>query len=89
MKKIPISIECIHQDYNITEPQPQLYVANNFKDLKKIPEPYALNNVRSLRNLDWLIDIWINKFQNKEKKAKLFINPNLISQILYYGYFLI
>ena len=47
-------------------------------DLKKIPEPYALNNVRSLRNLDWLIDIWINKFQNKEKKAKLFINPNLI-----------
>ncbi len=48
-------------------------------DLKKIPEPYALNNVRSLRNLDWLIDIWLNKFQNKEKKAKLFINPNLIS----------
>ena len=48
-------------------------------DLKKIPEPYALNNVRSLRNLDWLIDIWMNKFQNKEKKAKLFINPNLIS----------
>ena len=47
-------------------------------DLKKIPEPYALNNVRSLRNLDWLIDIWMNKFQNREKKAKLFINPNLI-----------
>ena len=47
-------------------------------DLKIIPEPYALNNVRSLRNLDWLIDIWMNKFQNKEKKAKLFINPNLI-----------
>ena len=37
-------------------------------DLKIIPEPYALNNVRSLRNLDWLIDIWMNKFQNKEKK---------------------
>ena len=47
-------------------------------DLKIIPEPYALNNVRSLRNLDWLIDIWMNKFQNKEKKAKLFINPNLV-----------
>ena len=30
-------------------------------DLKIIPEPYALNNVRSLRNLDWLIDIWMNK----------------------------
>ena len=32
-------------------------------DLKKIPEPYALNNVRSLRNLDWLIDIWKINFK--------------------------
>ena len=48
-------------------------------DLNKIPEPYALNNVRSLRNLDWLIDIWINKFRNVNNKAKLFINPDLVS----------
>ena len=41
VKKIPISIECIHQDYNITEPQPQLYVANNFKDLIKILDDYS------------------------------------------------
>ena len=45
---------------------------------KKIPKPYALNNVRSHRNLDWLIDIWTNSFNNKNGKAKLFINPNLI-----------
>ncbi len=41
IKKIPVSIECIHQDYNITEPQPQLYVTNNFKDLKKILDDYS------------------------------------------------
>ena len=40
-EKIPISIECIHQDYNITEPQPQLYVTNNFKDLIKILDDYS------------------------------------------------
>ena len=41
VKKIPLSIECIRQDYNITEPQPQLYVADNFKDLKKILDDYS------------------------------------------------
>ena len=47
-------------------------------DLENIPSPYALNNVRSHRNLDWLIDIWTKSFNNKNGKAKLFINPNLI-----------
>ena len=47
-------------------------------DLENIPSPYALNNVRSHRNLDWLIDIWTKRFNNKNGKAKLFINPNLI-----------
>ena len=47
-------------------------------DLENVPSPYALNNVRSHRNLDWLIDIWTKSFNNKNGKAKLFINPNLI-----------
>jgi glycosyltransferase involved in cell wall biosynthesis len=55
---------------------PRFY--NEKVDLEKIPKPYALNNVRSHRNLDWLIDIWTNRFNNKNGKAKLFINPNLI-----------
>ena len=55
---------------------PRFY--NEKVDLEKIPKPYALNNVRSHRNLDWLIDIWTNCFNNKNGKAKLFINPNLI-----------
>ena len=55
---------------------PRFY--NEKVDLEKIPNPYALNNVRSHRNLDWLIDIWTKSFNNKDGKAKLFINPNLI-----------
>ena len=55
---------------------PRFY--NEKVDLEKIPKPYALNNVRSHRNLDWLIDIWTKSFNNKNGKAKLFINPNLI-----------
>ena len=41
IKKIPISIDCIQQDYNITEPQPQLFITKSFKDLKKILNTYS------------------------------------------------
>ena len=40
VKKIPISIDCIKTDYNITEPQPQLFVTKNFKELKQILYEY-------------------------------------------------
>ena len=48
-------------------------------DLNKIPDPYVLNNVRSLRNLDWLLKIWTNDFHNKKGAATLNINPNLVN----------
>ena len=41
VKKIPFTIDCINQDYNITEPQPQLFVTRNFKDLKNILNKYS------------------------------------------------
>ena len=50
---------------------------NESVDIIKIPEPKVLNNVRSHRNLDWLIKIWINNFNNIDNRAKLYINPNL------------
>ena len=31
--KIPFTIDCIKQNYNITEPQPQLFITSNFKSL--------------------------------------------------------
>lgn len=41
VKKIPLSIECIKQTYDITEPQPQLYVAKDFNHLSLVLEELA------------------------------------------------
>ncbi|NCN27775.1 aromatic amino acid hydroxylase [bacterium] len=41
VKKIPLSQDCIHQAYDITKHQPQLYVAPNIESMKKILEDYA------------------------------------------------
>jgi phenylalanine-4-hydroxylase len=38
VKKIPLTIDCINQSYDITEPQPQLFVAQSFKHLSKVLE---------------------------------------------------
>lgn len=38
VKKIPLTLECIDQSYDITEPQPQLFVAKSFKHLSKVLE---------------------------------------------------
>ncbi len=34
--KIPLSLACIEQSYDITQPQPQLYVANSFSQLSEL-----------------------------------------------------
>ncbi len=36
VKKIPLTLECVHQTYDITEPQPQLFVAKDFNDLGNV-----------------------------------------------------
>jgi phenylalanine-4-hydroxylase len=38
VKKIPLSIECIQQSYDITEPQPHLFVARDFAHLTEVLE---------------------------------------------------
>lgn len=35
VKKIPFSIECVNYSYDITDPQPQLFVAKDFADLER------------------------------------------------------
>jgi phenylalanine-4-hydroxylase len=35
VKKIPFSVDCIHLSYDITRPQPQLFLAPDFQTLKK------------------------------------------------------
>lgn len=36
VKKIPLTVDCIKQSYDITEPQPQLFVTPDFKTLVKV-----------------------------------------------------
>lgn len=36
VKKIPLSVDCIQFSYDITEPQPQLFVAKSFEDLTRV-----------------------------------------------------
>lgn len=41
VRKIPFSIDCIHQSYDITKPQPQLFVAPDFATLRRGLEELA------------------------------------------------
>lgn len=36
VRKIPLSLDCIKTSYDITEPQPQLFVAQDFKQLSQV-----------------------------------------------------
>ncbi len=36
VKKIPLSVDCVNFTYDITEPQPQLFVAKSFEDLTRV-----------------------------------------------------
>ena len=41
VKKIPLTIECVHQGYDITEPQPQLFVTPDFKTLVDVLNQFS------------------------------------------------
>ncbi len=41
VKKIPLTVDCIKQTYDITEPQPQLFVAKDFKNLVDVLDQMA------------------------------------------------
>lgn len=41
VKKIPYTIDAIHQSFDITEPQPQLFVTPNYRHLTQVLEEFA------------------------------------------------
>lgn len=41
VRKIPLSVECVQQGYDITEPQPQLFVARDFQHLGQVLDDFA------------------------------------------------
>jgi len=57
VRKIPLTVDCVKQGYDITEPQPQLFVTESFKQLSDVLEQfsktmaYRLGGVESLKKL--------------------------------------
>ena len=41
VKKLPLSVDCVNFSYDITEPQPQLFVAKDFQHLKDVLQEFA------------------------------------------------
>ncbi len=42
VKKIPLSVDCVKYSYDITEPQPQLFVAKSFEELTRVLHELSL-----------------------------------------------
>ncbi len=76
IKKIPMSIDCVKQSYDITKPQPQLFVTSDFQTLKK-----------SLSELENLMAFKRGGMfgLNKAKEAKTVTTTKLDSGILIGG----
>jgi phenylalanine-4-hydroxylase len=53
-QKIPFSIDCIKYSYDITEPQPQLFVADDFKTLSRVLQEFAKTMAFSVGGLHGL-----------------------------------
>lgn len=51
VKKIPYSIDAVYQDFDITKPQPQLYVTPDFAYLMEVLEEFA--NTMAVRKGGW------------------------------------
>lgn len=41
VEKVPFTIDCIKQDYDITKPQPQLFYSESFEDMEKVIDQFA------------------------------------------------
>jgi phenylalanine-4-hydroxylase len=68
VKKIPLTIDCINYNYDITEQQPQLFVVKSFSDLSVILNEFektmAFNNINSIEDVNKTLDV-------PEKESKI------------------
>ena len=71
VKKLPLSVNCIKQTYDITEPQPQLFVADSFKHLsavlKELSDTMAFNigGIKALQKALQAETVNTVEFENK------------------------
>lgn len=54
VKKIPLTVECINYSYNITEPQPHLFVTPTFENLEKVLDELAAKMAFSVGGVEGL-----------------------------------
>ena len=54
VKKIPLTIDCVNVNYDITKPQPQLFYVDNFKQLKGVIDELSLQLSYKLGGLEAL-----------------------------------
>ena len=74
VKKIPLSIDCINYNYDITEQQPQLFVVKNFSSLTKILHEFEKDMAyKSDKSV-------INSINNNENKISDLNQINTIPQ---------
>ena len=41
VKKVPFTLDCVKQDYDITKPQPQLFYSESFKEMEEVIDQFA------------------------------------------------
>jgi phenylalanine-4-hydroxylase len=41
VKKVPFTLDCVKQDYDITKPQPQLFYSESFKEMENVIDEFA------------------------------------------------
>ena len=78
VKKMPYSIEAAYQDFDITKPQPQLYVTPDFAYLQEVLEEFA--NTMAVRKGGW-------RGLNKLIKSKQLGTIELSTGLQVSGYF--
>jgi len=72
VQKIPYSIEAAYQDFDITKPQPQLYVTQDFAYLMEVLEEFA--NTMALRKGGWR---GLNKLINSKQLGTIEISTGI------------
>jgi phenylalanine-4-hydroxylase len=73
IKKIPLTIDCINYNYDITEQQPQLFVTNSFSDLSDILNEFEKTMAFNSLNSEPIQ----TKFEIKDEEDKIFqLNKN-------------
>ena len=77
VKKIPLSIDCINYNYDITEQQPQLFVTKSFSELTDVL--YEFEKTMSYYSNKSKINNLFNKDYNQDKIFEL-TQPNHLNQ---------